>query len=100
MNSHVELLRTDPSHRTTQTTLDATSISRNPEAAGSSGRQNDGVGLGHDVAAVLRNHHIEPGQLILESTETVLVEDGLALANVGGVKACGPTRRAGCLPAE
>jgi len=47
-----------------------------------SGRHLNSARILDDVAAALGNHVIDPGQLILEITETVFVEDGLPLTNL------------------
>jgi len=54
-----------------------------------SGRHLNTTRILDDVAAALGNHDIDPGQLILEITETVLVEDGLPLANLHRLRQLG-----------
>ena len=54
-----------------------------------SGRHLNTDRIRDDVVAVLSSHDIDPGQLILEITETVLVEDGLALANLHQLRLLG-----------
>jgi len=54
-----------------------------------SGRHLNTARILDDVAAVLSSHDIEPGQLILEITETVFVEDGLALQNLHRLRQLG-----------
>jgi EAL domain-containing protein (putative c-di-GMP-specific phosphodiesterase class I) len=47
-----------------------------------SGRHLNTARIRDDVVAVLSSHDIEPCQLVLEITETVLVDDGLAVENL------------------
>jgi len=54
-----------------------------------SGRHLNTARILDDVAAVLSGHDIDPGQLILEITETVFVEDGLALQNLHRLRELG-----------
>jgi EAL domain-containing protein (putative c-di-GMP-specific phosphodiesterase class I) len=54
-----------------------------------SGRHLNSARILADVAAALGSHDIDPGQLILEITETVFVEDGLPVQNLHRLRGLG-----------